>query len=125
MFTPGGRLGGGANAIVFIVVIGLLAAMAIPAFQKVRQVSQLKVCQNNLRALSAAADQYTLVNTHPPRQIADLVGPGKDIRFVACPVGGTYQLRQDQSTHETVVVCSRHGTMEDIAGQFQSSPHRQ
>ncbi|MCF7687614.1 MAG: prepilin-type N-terminal cleavage/methylation domain-containing protein [Cephaloticoccus sp.] len=47
---------------IVVVIIGLLAAMAIPAFQKVRASSQDKAVSNNLRQLSAAADQYFLEN---------------------------------------------------------------
>jgi type IV pilus assembly protein PilA len=45
---------------IVVVIIGLLAAMAIPAFQKVRSSSQDKAVLNNLRQLSSAADQYFL-----------------------------------------------------------------
>ena len=47
---------------IVVVIIGLLAAMAFPAFQKVRQSSQDKAVLNNARQLSAAADQYFLEN---------------------------------------------------------------
>ena len=47
---------------IVVVIIGLLAAMAIPAFQKVRQSSQDKAVMNNARQLAAAADQYFLEN---------------------------------------------------------------
>jgi type IV pilus assembly protein PilA len=47
---------------IVVVIIGLLAAMAIPAFQKVRANSQDKAVTNNLRQLSSAADQYFLEN---------------------------------------------------------------
>ena len=47
---------------IVVVIIGLLASMAIPAFQKVRQSSQDKAVMNNVRQLSAAADQYFLEN---------------------------------------------------------------
>ena len=47
---------------IVVVIIGLLAAMAIPAFQKVRQASQDKTVLNNIRQLAAAADQYYLEN---------------------------------------------------------------
>src|SRR5262245_54653526 len=45
---------------IVVVIIGLLAAMAIPAFQKVRVASQDKAVLNNARQMSAAADQYYL-----------------------------------------------------------------
>ena len=43
---------------IVVVIIGLLAAMAIPAFQKVRATSQYKTVTNNLRQLNSAAQQY-------------------------------------------------------------------
>lgn len=45
---------------IVVVIIGLLAAMAIPAFQKVRAASQDKTVTNNARQLAAASDQYFL-----------------------------------------------------------------
>ncbi|CAA6676524.1 MULTISPECIES: type II secretion system protein [unclassified Lentimonas] len=45
---------------IVVVIIGLLAAMAIPAFQKVRAASQKSAISNNLRQLASAADQYFL-----------------------------------------------------------------
>jgi type IV pilus assembly protein PilA len=59
---------------IVVVIIGLLAAMAIPAFQKVRASSQDKAVLNNLRQLSAAADQYFLENGVSTVTTAELVG---------------------------------------------------
>jgi type IV pilus assembly protein PilA len=61
---------------IVVVIIGLLAAMAIPAFQKVRASSQDKAVTNNLRQLSAAADQYFLERGVSSVASADLVGSG-------------------------------------------------
>jgi type IV pilus assembly protein PilA len=43
---------------IVVVIIGLLAAMAIPAFQKVRRDSIKKTMVNDARILSNAAQQY-------------------------------------------------------------------
>jgi type IV pilus assembly protein PilA len=59
---------------IVVVIIGLLAAMAIPAFQKVRASSQDKAVTNNLRQLSAAADQYFLETGNNSVASEDLVG---------------------------------------------------
>lgn len=59
---------------IVVVIIGLLAAMAIPAFQKVRASSQDKAVTNNLRQLSAAADQYFLETGNSSVSSEDLVG---------------------------------------------------
>jgi type IV pilus assembly protein PilA len=45
---------------IVVVIIGLLAAMAIPAFQKVRLNSIKKTMDNDARQLASAAQQYFL-----------------------------------------------------------------
>ena len=59
---------------IVVVIIGLLAAMAIPAFQKVRTSSQDKAVLNNARQLGAAADQYFLENGVSSVSRGNLVG---------------------------------------------------
>ena len=59
---------------IVVVIIGLLAAMAIPAFQKVRASSQDKAVLNNLRQLGSAADQYFLEKGVSTVGYTDLVG---------------------------------------------------
>jgi type IV pilus assembly protein PilA len=63
---------------IVVVIIGLLAAMAIPAFQKVRKTSQDKTILNNLRQLSAAAQQYFLENGVATANYSMLVGTDTD-----------------------------------------------
>lgn len=59
---------------IVVVIIGLLAAMAIPAFQKVRTTSQEKTIINNLRQLNAAGQQYFLENGVTQAVYTQLVG---------------------------------------------------
>jgi type IV pilus assembly protein PilA len=62
---------------IVVVIIGLLAAMAIPAFQKVRATSQEKAIVNNLRQLASGAEQYFLeegVNTVTSAQLVGANG---------------------------------------------------
>lgn len=66
---------------------GLIAAMAIPAFQKVRASSQEKAVLNNLRMLAAARDQYFLETGKTHCTYTDLVGPDRYIRRLS-PVAG-------------------------------------
>lgn len=63
---------------IVVVIIGLLAAMAIPAFQKVRENSQNKTIVNNLRQLYAAAQQYFLEEGVVTVSSSDLVGTDTD-----------------------------------------------
>ena len=52
---------------IVVVIIGVLASMAIPAFQKVRRNSQNKTFVNDLRQVRAAAEQYAMEQgSYPP-----------------------------------------------------------
>lgn len=73
------------------VTVGLMAAMAIPAFQKVRTASQEKTVLNNLRQLAAAADQFYLENGVNTATYEQLVGPGKYIRVIRSVAGEDYK----------------------------------
>ena len=57
---------------IVVVIIGLLAAIAIPAFNKIRQVSQDKVITNNLRQISQASQQYMLDEGVSQVNVADV-----------------------------------------------------
>lgn len=77
---------------IVVVIIGLLAAMAIPAFNKVRETSQAKTCVNNLRQIASASDQYFLENGGQTTvALTALVGVNEYIKATPdCPAGGTY-----------------------------------
>lgn len=94
---------------IVVVIIGLLAAMAIPAFQKVRASSQDKAVTNNLRQLSAAADQYFLETGFSTVESGELVGSESSqyIKAVAQVARETYSTRLTQG--EAV-------TAENVAG---------
>lgn len=57
---------------IVVTIIGLLAAMAIPAYAKIRQASQDKVVLNNLRQIASAAQTYMLEHGSSSVTIADL-----------------------------------------------------
>jgi type IV pilus assembly protein PilA len=77
---------------IVVVIIGLLAAMAIPAFQKVRTTSQEKAITNNLRQLASAADQYFLEFGVTTVNTSVLVGTGSTnyVKPIAAVAGETY-----------------------------------
>ena len=75
---------------IVVVIIGLLAAMAIPAFQKVRQSSQDKAVLNNARQLSAAADQFFLENGVSTAAQASLVGSTNYVKALNTVASETY-----------------------------------
>ena len=67
---------------IVVVIIGLLAAMAIPAFQKVRVASQDKTIINNLRQLNSAAQQYFLEHGVTSVNSDELVGTDTTDRYI-------------------------------------------
>ena len=75
---------------IVVVIIGLLAAMAIPAFQKVRTSSQHKAVLNNARQLAAAADQYFLENGVSSVTQSSLVGAANYVKALNLVANETY-----------------------------------
>jgi hypothetical protein len=57
---------------------GLLAAMAVPAFQKVRASSQDKAVMSNLRQLGMGAEMYYLETGKDTATYDQIVGPQKE-----------------------------------------------
>ncbi len=91
---------------IVVVIIGLLAAMAIPAFQKVRASSQEKAIVNNLRQLSSAAQQYFLENGAITAAYTDLVGSDKYVKTIQIVAGETYPTTINASDESIAVTGS-------------------
>jgi len=87
---------------IVVVIIGLLASMAIPAFQKVRTNSQDKAVLNNARQLSAASDQYYLENGISTVTLSDLLGPTSYIKALNSVANETYPQGFSQGTTITI-----------------------
>lgn len=114
LFTLGGNYGGGANTLVTVVVIGMLAAMAIPAFSKVREASEQQMCLNNQRIIESAATEYLLENDEAPGLWEDFIGPGKILADIpVCPAGGEYNLSfvEGEEGPEPACECAVHGDL--------------
>ena len=75
---------------IVVVIIGLLAAMAVPAFQKVRSTSQEKTILNNLRQLASGADQFLLETGATQIAETDIVGTDKYVKTLATVANETY-----------------------------------
>jgi prepilin-type N-terminal cleavage/methylation domain-containing protein len=64
---------------VVVVLIGLLAAIALPAFKRVQTKSRATVIVNNLRQFASAFEQYATQNgAWPPDSLATVIPPGMD-----------------------------------------------
>jgi type IV pilus assembly protein PilA len=78
---------------VVVVIIGLLAALAIPAFQRVRHASQNARIMNDLRVFTQAFETYNTINGTWPAPIS----PG------VVPVGMTGDFKGDVWKNRTVI----------------------
>lgn len=87
---------------VVVVIIGLLAALAIPAFQKIQSSSQDKAVLNNARQLTAAADQYYLENGVSSVSVANLVGATNYVRAQGQVAKETYPTEMTQGVTLTI-----------------------
>ena len=83
---------------IVVVIIGLLAAMAIPAFQKVRVASQDKAVTTNMRQLGAAADQYYLENGVVTAQLSSLLGSSAYVKALTTVANEAYPLNFTQGS---------------------------
>jgi type IV pilus assembly protein PilA len=92
---------------IVVVIIGLLAAMAVPAFTKVRQSSQDKAIINNLRQIVSAADQYYLEKGVTTVTTTLLVGPTLYIKSIATVANESYPLTVVQGAEYGVTVQGR------------------
>ena len=75
---------------IVVAIIGLLAAMAIPAFAKARARSQTNVCINNLRQIQSGIQQWAMEMKKGPTSavtVADVIPYLKNIPI--CPAGGS------------------------------------
>lgn len=98
---------------VIIGIIGMLAAIAIPAFVKARETAQLNACVNNMRIIDAGKEQAAVEHGHrdgeaiPESEISDFVRDG--LGAVVCPAGGGYTINPLGQDPE----CSRHGPLSE------------
>ena len=72
-------------------IIGMLAAIAIPAFVKARATSQTKACMNNLRQIDGAKEQWAMFNNAGTGAVdEDEVNEYLRQGAPECPATGTY-----------------------------------
>lgn len=76
----------GKEIIIVMVVLGVLAALTIPAYVKVRNSSEDKAVLCPIRQLSCAADQYFLENGVSTVAMHDLVGATNYVKALN-PIG--------------------------------------
>ncbi|MBC8095481.1 MAG: prepilin-type N-terminal cleavage/methylation domain-containing protein [Akkermansiaceae bacterium] len=102
---------------IVVAIIGLLAAIAIPNFIRARTTSQGNACNNNLRQIDAAVQQYALESNSGAAAVATAAniapylgrGAGATVNLaggqvanqINCPSSGTYSLGATVSAKPT------------------------
>jgi len=89
---------------IVIMIVGLLATLSIPTYQKSRETAQKFVCINNLRLIQDAGDQYLF--DHPnltTLSVSFLHGYMKRGEIPECPLRGAYTI---EFTTESRATCS-------------------
>ena len=74
---------------IVVAIIGLLAAIGIPSFQKARDNSRSKSCVNNLRMIAAGTEQHMMDNNVTAATITEAVVYIKS-GLPECAAAGTY-----------------------------------
>jgi len=75
---------------IVVVIIGLLASIAIPAFKRIHETSQDRTVLNNARQISSAADQYFMEMGVSTVALATLVGQTSYIKELKTIASETY-----------------------------------
>ncbi|HEX2854402.1 MAG TPA: prepilin-type N-terminal cleavage/methylation domain-containing protein [Opitutaceae bacterium] len=88
---------------IVVVIIGLLASMGIPAFQRIRASSQDKAVLNNARQLAGAADQYMMETGRSTVAFSGLVGSTAYIKSLDTIAFETYPLGFTQGQPLTIL----------------------
>ncbi|MFT3782926.1 MAG: prepilin-type N-terminal cleavage/methylation domain-containing protein [Nibricoccus sp.] len=91
---------------IVVVIIGLLAAMAIPAFQKVRRDSIRKTVVNDARILSNAAQQYFMDKAVTTVASSVLVGAAESNYIKALSKGNAVAATSDPLTTSSAYTLS-------------------
>ncbi|MEE9367678.1 MAG: type II secretion system protein [Pontiella sp.] len=97
---------------IVVAIIGLLAAIGIPSFQKARSSSQEKSCINNMRIIDAAKEQDALENGLKVGDTAAAYAEYIKGTVPTCPIGNT---GYTQGAIGTDPICVNQATVTEAA----------
>jgi len=80
--------------LIVIIIIGILAALAVPRFLLQREQAQTRTCIQNQGRLTEAAARFRFETGDVPNTVEDLVAGNFLTRAPLCPTGGTYQFAE-------------------------------
>lgn len=75
---------------IVVAFIGMLAALAIPSFQRISRKAQDTAVSNNARQLSAALDLYYMENSTSTALLSDVMGSTKYLKDFRSLAGESY-----------------------------------
>jgi prepilin-type N-terminal cleavage/methylation domain-containing protein len=77
---------------IVVMIIGILATLSIPAFQRARDRSQITACINNLRIIEQAKDIWAIETKKTTGTATSLEALGDYMKppIPLCPASGTY-----------------------------------
>lgn len=108
---------------IVVVIIGLLAAMAIPAFQKVRRSSIQKTIENDARQVASAAQQYMLEFGVTQVALTNIVGDDKYVKTLSKNVTVQASLDMDATFNVTHPQFTSGPFVFDSEGKVQTVPN--
>ncbi len=90
---------------IVVLIIGLLAAIAVPNFVKARKSTQTKACVDNMRQIEGAIEQSLMEGT-TPTTVAELCGADKYIKKEPkCPTNPNGDSYTIDATGDPQVTC--------------------
>jgi len=93
---------------IVIVIIGILIAIAVPAYNAFRAKANEAACRSNLRSLKSACGLFYAENNADPTEIDDLTDYFENADEMVCPYGGAYTITAGQPTCPNVATYPTH-----------------
>jgi prepilin-type N-terminal cleavage/methylation domain-containing protein len=102
---------------IVIAIIGILAAIAVPNFNRARAQAKKKACVSNMKTIEGAVELYLMeqaVAQDTAVVLGTLVTGGFLKSEPKCPSAGGYTIKVGSgSTGQTTINCSTHKTVDD------------
>jgi prepilin-type N-terminal cleavage/methylation domain-containing protein len=108
---------------IVVAIIGLLIAIALPNFVTARNTARLRLCDNNLRLLGHAAEQYIIDNNLADTTVVTNVQAAAYCKggVPTCPSAGVYTIASETvgGNSGPTVACNAagHHTYHVLSGQ--------
>ena len=109
--------------LIVVVILGILAAVAIPRFLTTRDEAQLRTCQANLSAINSAVEEYCFQNSVPAGDTVTIGDVTTADRFPDgiphCPKTGTGAYYLGTTVGEldfNRAICDWHGSLANSNG---------